>query len=129
MSMPSYRRELPQRYRLETAKCTKCGMEFFPPRLICSACKTREFECSKLPETGKVVTYTVIRIAPSKFLDQAPYAIGIIEFEGGVKTLMQIVDVDIDTIKIGMPVRIEFRKIFSDGDAGIINYGYKAVPA
>ena len=129
MSMPSYRRELPQRYRLETGKCTKCGMEFFPPRLICPKCKTREFECSSLPETGKVVTYTVIRIAPSKFLDQAPYAIGIIEFEGGVKTLMQIVDVDVNTIKIGMPIRIEFRKISSDGDAGIISYGYKAVPA
>jgi uncharacterized OB-fold protein len=130
MSMPRNRREMPQRYRLEAAACKGCGKIFFPPRQICSECKGREFECSVLPGKGKVVTYTVIRIAPSDFVDQAPYAIGIIEFENtGVKTLMQIVDVPIENLKIGMPVKTEFRKIYSDGNSGIINYGYKAVPA
>lgn len=129
MSMPSYRRELPQRYRLEIAVCKGCGKGFFPPRLICPECKSREFECSKLPENGKLVTYTIIRIPPSHFIDQAPYAVGIVEFEGGVKTLMQVVDVHEEDIKLGMSLKIEFRRIFSDGDAGIIFYGYKAVPA
>jgi hypothetical protein len=82
-----------------------------------------------LPETGKLVTYTIIHVAPSRFVDQAPYAVGIVEFEGGTRAMMQVVDIPEDKIKIGMPVRIEFRKLYSDGEAGVICYGYKAVPA
>jgi uncharacterized OB-fold protein len=43
--------------------------------------------------------------------------------------MVQIGDVaDPDEIKIGMPVRLEFRRISSDGEAGLIFYGHKAVP-
>jgi uncharacterized OB-fold protein len=41
----------------------------------------------------------------------------------------QVVDVPLEDIKVGMPVRIEFRKIQKDGHAGILMYGYKVVPA
>ena len=129
MSQPSYWREMPQRYRLEAGKCKGCGAIFFPPRLVCSECNGREFETVTLPDKGKLLTFTVIRVAPSQFVDQAPYAVGIVEFDGGPNALMQVVDCPVDTIEIGMPVRIEFRKIFTDGEAGIISYGYKAVPA
>jgi len=88
-----------------------------------------EFETTHLPETGKVVTFTIIRIPPSPYSDQAPYAVGIVEFEGGARALMQIVDVPLEQIEIGMQVRITFRKLYTDGEAGIIKYGYKAVPA
>jgi uncharacterized OB-fold protein len=123
-----YWREIPQRYRLEAAKCTSCGKEFFPPRIVCNECGGREFEPTKLAETGKIVTYTVIRIAPSDFSDQAPYAIGIAELDNGVRTTAQIVDVDFDELKVGMPVMIEFRKVREEGEAGILCYGYKFVP-
>ena len=39
-----YWREIPQRYRLEAGKCKQCGKTFFPPRLICDQCKSREFD-------------------------------------------------------------------------------------
>ena len=35
---------------------------------------------------------------------------------------------DPDEIEIGMPVRLEFRRISSDGEAGLLFYGHKAVP-
>lgn len=129
MSLPSYWREIPQRYRLEASCCTKCGATYFPPRVVCSGCGCRQFETVNLPETGKLVTYTIIHVAPSRFVDQVPYAVGIVEFDGGTRAMMQVVDVSEDKIKIGMPVRIEFRKLYSDGEAGVICYGYKAVPA
>ena len=34
----------------------------------------------------------------------------------------------LNEIEIGMPVRLEFRRISSDGEAGLIFYGHKAVP-
>ena len=75
-----------------------------------------------------MLTFTVIRVAPSQFVDQAPYPVAIVELEGGVKICAQVADCEIDDLKTGMPVKIEFRKISEDGEAGIINYGYKAVP-
>ena len=31
-----YWREIPQRYRLEAARCNKCNEVAYPPRLVCS---------------------------------------------------------------------------------------------
>lgn len=128
MSSPRYWREIPQRYRMEAGKCKKCGKIFFPPRVICDSCKSREFEKINLQKEGKLLTYTIIRVAPTEFTDHAPYAMGIVELNEGVKILTQIADCDFDKLEIGMPVKIEFRKIYSEGEAGIICYGYKCVP-
>ncbi len=124
-----YWREAPQRYRMEAGKCAKCGKVFFPPRLVCDACKSREFETIVLPEEGEIVSYTVIRTAPNGFEDEAPYAVGIVKLGGEVKLLTQIVDCDFEELTIGGKVRIEFRRIQEDGKSGILCYGYKCVPA
>lgn len=123
-----YWREIPQRYRLEAAKCTSCGEIFFPPRIVCRGCGGREFEQVVLPDTGKLMTYTIIRIAPSEFSTQAPYAVGIAELDNGVRLAAQVVDVDFKDLKVGLPVKIEFRKVREEGEAGILCYGYKFVP-
>lgn len=129
MSTPArYWREIPQRYRLEANKCTGCGKINFPPRLICSVCHSKDMEKTKLAETGKVLTYTIIRVPPHRFVDQAPYAVGIVELDDGVKITGQIVDCDFEDIKIGLNVKIEFRKLFDVGESGILCYGYKFVP-
>jgi uncharacterized OB-fold protein len=112
---------------MEAGKCVKCGKVFFPPRLVCNGCKARDFETVDLPEEGEVVSFTVIRTAPSGFEDEAPYAIGVIRL-GEVQVLAQIVDCDFEDIKSGGKVRIEFRRIQEDGKSGILCYGYKCVP-
>jgi uncharacterized OB-fold protein len=128
MSAPKYAREIPQRYRLEAAKCKQCQKILFPPRLICPACKSRQFDKMILKPEGKVLSYTVIRVAPSQFVDQAPYALAIIELDDGVRIMAQVADCDLEKLAIDMRVAIEFRKIYDEGESGIICYGYKAVP-
>ena len=71
-----YWREIPQRYRYEAAKCKGCGAVHFPPRLICRHVQGRSSKTWSLPTTGKVETFTVIRVAPSEYTDEAPYADG-----------------------------------------------------
>ena len=127
MISPKYFREIPQRYRLEAGKCKKCGHAYFPPRLICPECKSKQFETIKLNPEGKLLTYTIIRIASDKFSIQAPYAVGIVELNDGVKLTTQIADVDFDKIKIGMKLKLVFRKIQDEGAAGLHCYGYKAI--
>ncbi|MFQ6102725.1 MAG: Zn-ribbon domain-containing OB-fold protein [Candidatus Glassbacteria bacterium] len=122
-----YWRETPQRYRLQAALCTKCGFIAYPPRAICPECKNREFETKNLSNRGKLLTYTVIHVPPPQFRDDTPYAVGIVETEEGVRLTVGIADVESDELKIGMPVKLEFRMIQKDGDEGILCYGHKAV--
>jgi hypothetical protein len=129
MSTANSWREIPRRYRMEANKCSGCGKVFYPPRLICNECQGREFEKSTLPHSGKLVTYTVIRVPPSEFSDEAPYAVAVVELDNGVRLQCQVVDCEFDKLSIGMSVKLEFRRIQEDGAAGVIHYGHKAVPA
>jgi len=128
MSVSKYWREMPQRYRLEAGKCKSCGKIYFPARLVCKACGAREFEKVTLSREGQLLSHTVIHIAPAQFTDQVPYVVGVVELKEGVRLLAQIADCDEQKLKKGMPIRIEFRKVSEDGNAGIIHYGYKGVP-
>ena len=127
MISPKYFREIPQRYRLEAARCKKCGTVHFPPRLICNNCNSKKFETVKLNDTGKLATFTIIRVGPSKFSQETPYAVGIVELNDSVKITTQIVDCDLEKLKIGQSVKLVFRRIQDDGKSGIHCYGYKAV--
>ena len=124
-----YWREIPQRYRYEGVKCTESGEIFFPPRLVCPEHKLEDFEKINLATEGKVVTYTVVHVAPPQFRDVVPYGVAIVELTDGARITAMLADCEPGDIKIDMPVRIEFRKIFHEGEAGIICYGYKCVPA
>ena len=124
-----YWREIPQRYRLEAAKCKGCGKVSFPPRTVCGGCRGREFGKAVLAPEGKLETFTVIRVAPSGFSDLAPYAVGIVTLDDGVKLTAQVADCDPAKLAVGQRVRIEFRKVRQDGESGILCYGYKVVPA
>ena len=121
-------RAYPQTYRLEAARCQKCGKTFFPPRLVCNKCNGREFEHFNMKRTGKVVTHTVIRTPSDEFSGEAPFAVAIVQMDDGPRLTTQVADVSFEELKIGLPVKLEFRRQYSEGEAGIIHYGHKAVP-
>lgn len=127
MPSPRYWREIPQRYRLEAAKCKKCGKTSFPPRLVCFGCGNKDFDTVRLSDKGKIVTFTTIRVAPTQFTEEAPYSIAIVELNDGVRITAQVVDCKPEDLEIGKSVKIVFRKLYSEGHTGIICYGYKAV--
>ncbi len=121
-------REYPQRYRREAVKFTKSGKTYYPPRKVDP--ETGDTACTKvvLPETGKILTYTVIRTASAQFKDMAPYALAIAELTDGTRIFAQMTDCDVDKVHIGMEVRLEFRRIQTEADHGVLSYGHKLVP-
>ncbi len=127
MITPKYTREIPQRYRLEAGKCAGCGYLAFPPRLVCPECGSREFEQSALDPAGTIVTFTILQVAADEFATQIPLPIAIIETDNGGRLTAQVVDCSPDEVAIGKRVRLMFRRIQSEGHAGIHQYGYKAV--
>ena len=128
MPAAQYAREMPQRYRLEAARCSGCQKIAFPPRQICPGCHKSSFETITLSGEGKLVTWTVIHVAPGDFAVQAPYVVAIVELDEGVRVTAQIVDCNADALEFGTPVRRVLRSLRTEGDDGIIQYGYKFVP-
>jgi uncharacterized protein len=113
---------------MEAGKCKKCNAIHFPGRLICPGCGSREFETIRLTGKGKLVTFTITRIAPDGFGDQVPYAVGIVELDEGITIMGQITDCNPETLKIGDRLLAKFRRINQEGKTGMIIYGYKFVP-
>lgn len=129
MPSPRYHREIPARYRLEGGRCTGCGSISYPARRVCSSCRGRAFETVRLTPSGRVVTSTVIHVPPDEFLNEAPYAMAIVETPEGARFMTQVVDCDPDSIGPGTEVALEFRLIRKEGLSGILCYGHKGVPA
>jgi uncharacterized OB-fold protein len=128
MEVAKYWREIPKRYRLEAGRCKNCDHISFPSRLICPECRSEDFKTINLSGAGKLVTHTIIRVAPDGFTDQVPYAIGIVELNEGIKLMAQITDCDPSLLKTGDPLITKFRRIREEGKTGVIMYGYKFVP-
>ncbi len=121
-------REIPQRYNLIGNKCEECGQVFFPPRESCPKCRRKsmgKLKEIKLTGKGEIVTYSIIHVGPEEFEEQVPYPIAVIQLDEGPRITAQIVDCDIQDVKIGMKVESTFRKIQQDGSTGAIYYGYK----
>ena len=128
MPSPRYWREVPNRYRLEACRCTGCGKVSFPVRRFCPDCRSQDMEALELTRRGKVVTSTVVRVAPDDLIMEAPYAVAVLETPEGARLMAQVVDCDPESVVPGMDVSLEFRLIRKEGAAGIRCYGHKGVP-
>jgi len=121
-------REYAHRYRLEATRFAKSGHTYYPKRLVDPDTGDTGQETVNLPLEGTIVTFTVIRVAPNQWSDIAPYALAIAELTDGTRIMAQVTDCDVNDVKIGMEVRLEFRRIQSEGHSGVISYGHKFVP-
>ncbi len=102
--------------RLVATKCTNCGTFRLPPKPFCFNCQHRDIEWVELPGTGTIYSFTVVRHPLSPMLMPAvPYAAGIIELDGtqgaGARMICNIVDVDVDAVKIGDKVEIVWEHV------------------
>ncbi len=129
MPSPRYIREIPARYRLEAGRCAGCDRVVYPVRKVCPACGGQDFELVLLSRKGTVITSTVIHVPPDEFLNEAPYAMAVVETPEGARLMTQIVDCDPGSVQPGMLVDLEFRLIREEKKSGILCYGHKGVPA
>ena len=102
--------------RFVCARCTSCGTFRLPPAPFCFECQQRGIEWVELPGTGTVYSFTIVRHPLSKMLQPAvPYASGVIEIDGtqgaGARMICNIVDVDVDALKIGDKVEIVWEHV------------------
>ena len=77
---------------------------------------------------GEVYSYTTIYDAPAGFEQYAPYTVALVKLNEGPIVTAQLTDVNKDELAIGLPVEMVTRKLRTDGDEGMIVYGYKFRP-
>jgi len=108
-------------------KCTSCGTPQFPPQRICVTCGAidRMTDYRFSDKTGKVFTYTGDMLA---FSVDPPAIYGIVDLDGGGRLYLDFTDCRIESIKVGMPVELSFRRKYHDRHRGISGYFWKAVP-
>jgi uncharacterized OB-fold protein len=116
-----------QRYRLIGEKCPHCGAAIFPPRDVCPECSEPAKTLYTFAGKGTIYSFTTIIDAPEGFEGQAPYAVAMIQLDEGPMITAQLTDLD-GPPEIGMKVEMVTRKLRTDGEAGIIIYGYKFRP-
>ena len=95
--------------KLMASQCQKCGKVHLPPRPICDNCYGQEFKWVEIPEEGKLLTYTIIHVAPPQFQELAPYTVGIVQLDNGLKLPGMISGVPENLLRIGMDLRIDFK--------------------
>ncbi len=74
--------------------------------------------------TGKVVTFTVDRLAYSP---SPPIVFAVVDFDQGGRFPLELTDVDAETLGIGDPIEMTFRRLFTAD--GIHDYFWKGRPA
>jgi len=97
-----------QEKRLMAAKCKECGSTFIPPRPMCTNCLSKKLIWVQLKPRGKLLTYTVIHVAPERFQSMAPYAYGVIELDEGPRLPGIVKGVDLEKIEVGIELVVDF---------------------
>jgi len=124
-SVPLFWRLKKAKYGLVGSKCVNCNSMYFPPRPLCSECRSKgKIEDYQFSGEGEIVSFTIIRVPPEGFETYTPYAVGLIKMKEGPYVEGQIVD-DVNNVEIGKKVRTVFRKMYQDNSDGLIYYGLK----
>ncbi|HEX4192162.1 MAG TPA: Zn-ribbon domain-containing OB-fold protein [Stellaceae bacterium] len=95
--------EAAARGKLLLKHCTACGADHFYPRALCPFCFSDKTEWSEAKGTGTIYSFSVTRRA------EMPYAIAYVTLAEGPTMMSNIVDCDLDAIRIGQRVRLVFK--------------------
>ena len=109
------------RYTLTGTGCGTCNSKHMPPRKICECCNDTLLPF-KFTGFGEVISFTEIHVAPAGFGRNTPYNIALIKLDEGPVISGIVVD---KTLEIGSRVKSIFRRLYTDGDEGVITYGFK----
>jgi uncharacterized OB-fold protein len=83
-------------------RCTACGQPHYYPRALCPFCGSDATEWQAASGGGTIYSFSVMRRA------EVPYAIAYVTLDEGVTMMTNLVDCDLDALRIGQRVRLAF---------------------
>lgn len=113
----------------EVCRSQQCqDNKIFPPRDLCPDCGEKVHESHQFSGRGEIYSSTTVNRAPAGHEENSPYPVALVRLEEGPLVTAQLTDLGNRPVEIGMPVEMVTRKLKSDGDRGILIYGYKFRP-
>ena len=110
-------------------KCKKCGVPQYPRQRVCvnpNCGATDEMEPYRFSDKkAKVFSFTGDMLA---FTPNPPGIYAVVDFDGGGRYWFDVTDCDLESMEIGMPMEMSFRRRYTDEKGGVIGYFWKAVP-
>ena len=112
------------------SQCKACGTPQYPKQRVCV-----NPDCGAIDEmddyrfSDKIGTLTAFTGDHLAFSWDPPQIYGLVDFEEGGRILLDLTDCSLESVSVGMPVRMSFRRKYADPDRGYYGYFWKAVPA
>lgn len=99
--------------RLVAQRCGACHKFRHPPAAACPACRSLDIEVVDLSGRGTVYSYSLLWHPQSPRFTYPVIAV-LVDLDEGVRIASNLVGVDPDDIRIGMPVTVEFEPCEGD---------------
>ncbi|GAA2777192.1 bifunctional MaoC family dehydratase N-terminal/OB-fold nucleic acid binding domain-containing protein [Streptomyces rameus] len=96
-------------HRFLVQRCTSCGTPRHPWLPGCNACGSPDWDTVEASGEGTVHSYVVLHHPPFPAFDP-PYAVALVELAEGVRVVSNVIGVPYDKVRIGLPVRLVFRR-------------------
>ena len=84
-------------------KCNACGLVSFEEDDDCSRCGSSDIARFTDSGVGELLSWSIVRVAPERFADKAPYAIGLVQLANGVRLLGRLQSIPAEDEGIGSP--------------------------
>lgn len=97
------------RGELRIQRCQACARAVFYPRALCPHCFSDQLTWITASGRGTLYAFTVVHQAFGPYAAEAPFIIGIIELEEGVRMMSRITDATREQITVGAAVEVTFR--------------------
>jgi len=91
--------------RLVIKKCNTCGKVHHYPRALCPFCWSGDVQWHRTSGEGTIYTFSVTRRGAG-----APYCIAYVTLDEGPTLMSNVVDADLDEVRIGQRVQVVFKK-------------------
>jgi len=75
-------------------KCKDCGNITVPPKMTCQECAGTNLDIVELGKRGKIVTFTVVNVAPEGRQNEVPYIIALVKLDEGPWIMGNLSDID-----------------------------------
>ncbi len=98
------------RQELMIQRCTQCGRHQFPPRMLCTACSSREVEWVRARGLAVVRSFTVVRRPVSEaFAGDVPYVVALVVLDEGPTLMTNVIGAKPDALRIGQRLKVRFQ--------------------
>ena len=92
--------------RFQLQRCNECDIVLWFPRRQCPSCWTENISTFDASGKGVVYSFAIIRKGAMLYKEAGPFVVAYVELEEGPRVMTNIVDCDVETVKVGMPVEV-----------------------